>query len=236
MSPSNSFPGSTPYSGADSADDHTRVYPVSPSAVDPAAPSAPVGPSGQAPVGRYDVPQSYTQAPQSYGQQPTAAPVQYAGQNQQYGQPSQNNSQYAPPPGFVPKERKPRNLPALMAFLMSIAGFFLVWTSESWGWIFLGASVALALVAFFFPGRGKGLAGLAIVISIVGAVVGGVLFAISSTTSFIDGFDFELPDPGDWDVPSVFDGDFFDGEIFGGDILNGGLGDESLLPGHSEQG
>lgn len=99
--------------------------------------------------------------------------------------------QYGQPPAPGPKQG--RNVLALVALIVSIVGFIFACIPGAliMGWILLPIAFVLALVSLFLKGRGKGLGIAGLIISIIGTIVGVVVFFAVVAVSFDNAFSDE---------------------------------------------
>jgi hypothetical protein len=110
-------------------------------------------------------PVPFNQSQQPYGQQP-------------FGQQTNGQQQYPQGPGQQPAPKAGRNVLALVALIVSIIGFIFACVPGALivGWILLPIAFILSIVSLFLKGTGKGLGIAGLVISIVGTIVGVVVF------------------------------------------------------------
>ncbi len=138
-------------------------------------------------------PVPFNQSQQPYGQQP-------------YGQQPNGQQQYPQGPGQQPYGQQPapesksgRNILALVALIVSVVGFIFACIPGALivGWILLPIAFILSIVSLFLKGTGKGLGIAGLIISIVGTIVGVVVFfsvvavaiddAIGGDTTVVEG-------------------------------------------------
>lgn len=122
--------------------------------------------SDQQPPASYSAPQpGYQPAPSGY--HPGASPVGHAPVPQQLG------NQPAPPD--APKQR---NTIGLIALIIAILGFIFACIPGAAivGWVLLPIAFILAIVSFFQRGKGKGFGIAALIVSVVGTIVGAIVF------------------------------------------------------------
>lgn len=102
-------------------------------------------------------------------------------------QPPQQNYYPAQQPSTPPSNR---NVLALIALIVSVIGFIFACIPGALivGWILLPIAFILSLVSLFLKGRGKGLGIAGLIISIVGTIVGFVVFFSVVATSFDNAF------------------------------------------------
>lgn len=107
----------------------------------------------------------------------------YSQQPPTYPQPEPQYTQPAPPPAG-------RNVLALVALIVSIVGFIFACIPGALivGWILLPIAFILALVSLFLKGTGKSLGIAGLIISVVGTIVGVVVFFAVVAVSFNDAF------------------------------------------------
>lgn len=93
----------------------------------------------------------------------------------------------APPAAKTPKER---NVLGLIAFIVAVVGFIFACIPGALivGWILLPIAFILALVSLFMKGKGKGLGISALIISVVGVIVGVVVFLALVATAVDEAF------------------------------------------------
>lgn len=85
------------------------------------------------------------------------------------------------------------NAMAIIAFVMSIIGFVFACMPGALllGWILLPIAFLLSIISFFLAGRGKGFGIAALIISVVGTIVGVLVFLFVVATSFDEAFNPE---------------------------------------------
>jgi hypothetical protein len=117
-------------------------------------------------------PVPFNQSQQPYGQQP-------------FGQQPNGQQQYPQGPGQQPYGQQPapqsksgRNILALVALIVSVVGFIFACVPGALivGWILLPIAFILSIVSLFLKGTGKGLGVAGLIVSIVGTIVGVVVF------------------------------------------------------------
>ncbi|MDQ0755034.1 hypothetical protein [Arthrobacter sp. B3I4] len=84
------------------------------------------------------------------------------------------------------KAKKPRNVVGLIALIAAIVGFIFACVPGALiiGWILLPIAFILAIVSLFFKDKAKGMGIAALIISVVGTIVGVVVFTSVVATSF----------------------------------------------------
>lgn len=105
-------------------------------------------------------------------------------------QPTPETTELAPGIPTAPATKKPRNILALIALIVSAVGFIFACIPGALilGWVLLPIAFILSIVSLFLKGSGKGLGIAALVVSVVGTVVGFVVFFSVIATSFDDAF------------------------------------------------
>ena len=101
------------------------------------------------------------------------------------------NQPPGPPEQTLPqKPPKNRNLVAIVAFIVAIAGFVFAVMEGAYvlGWVLLPIGFILSLVALFLKGQPKRMAVAALIITIVGTIAGVVAFMSSAARAFDDAF------------------------------------------------
>lgn len=100
------------------------------------------------------------------------------------------DSPIAAPVQSTPNVKRPRNTIGLIAFITSVVGFIFACVPGALivGWVLLPIAFILALVSLFMKGRGKGLGITALILSVVGTIVGFVVFFAVVSTSFDEAF------------------------------------------------
>lgn len=96
----------------------------------------------------------------------------------------------APADGAPSTGPKQRNLLGIVALAIAAVGFIFACIPGALivGWVLLPIAFILAIVALFLKGKGKALALTALIVSIVGTVIGFVVFLTVVTTSFDNAF------------------------------------------------
>lgn len=138
---------------------------------------------GQAP-GTYDQASgNYAQAPGSYDQTPGT----YGQTPGNYGQAPGTYGTYLP---GAPSEPKQRNVLGIIALALAVVGFVFACIPGALviGWVALPIAFILSIVALFRKGQGKGLAVTALIVSVVGTIVGVIVFFTVVGNSFNDAF------------------------------------------------
>lgn len=100
------------------------------------------------------------------------------------------------PPAYVAAAVAPskeKNVLGLVAFIISIVGFVFACIPGALilGWILLPIAFILSIVALFFKGKTKSLALTGLIVSIVGTIVGAVVFITVIATSIDEAFSGE---------------------------------------------
>ena len=116
---------------------------------------------------------------------PTAAQVQYV------APPAAAQAPYAAPqPLATGAPKKERNVLGIVAFCASIVGFVFACVPGALivGWLLLPVGFILGIVSLFMKGKGKGLGISALIISVVGTIVGFVVFFAVVATSLDEAF------------------------------------------------
>ena len=101
--------------------------------------------------------------------------------SQSAGHPHTDPNPYAPSgPPAAPRGKKPLNVPGLISLIAAGLGFVLACIPAVMilGWILLVAGFVLGLVSLFLPGRGKALGISGLIVSVVGTVVGFIVFVV----------------------------------------------------------
>src|SRR5690606_26353760 len=95
-----------------------------------------------------------------------------------------------PAPAPAPAAKKNRNTVAIVALAAAVLGFIFACIPGALilGWGLLPIAFILALVSLFLKGKGKGLGITALILSVVGTVVGVVVFFTVIATSFDEAF------------------------------------------------
>ncbi|MEP6482527.1 MAG: hypothetical protein ABJA94_11025 [Rhodoglobus sp.] len=95
----------------------------------------------------------------------------------------------APTQSSVPP-KAPRNVPGLISLIVSIVGFVFACIPGALilGWILLPIAFILAIVSLFMRGVGKGFGVAGLIISVVGTIVGFIVFFAVAASSFSDAF------------------------------------------------
>lgn len=90
----------------------------------------------------------------------------------------------------APAEPKQRNVLGIVALAVAVVGFIFACIPGALivGWVLLPIAFILAIVALFLKGKGKALALAALIVSIVGTVVGFAVFFSVVSTSFDNAF------------------------------------------------
>ncbi|MGO1538641.1 MAG: hypothetical protein ACTHW3_04635 [Leucobacter sp.] len=98
---------------------------------------------------------------------------------------SQPPAQETPPPA-----KKSKNTVGLIAFIVAVVGFIFACVPGALivGWIALPIAFILAIVSLFMKGKTKGLGITALIISVVGTIVGVIVFMSVVATSFDEAF------------------------------------------------
>jgi len=96
-------------------------------------------------------------------------------------------------PGYAPQPSTPatgRNVLALVALIVSVVGFIFACIPGALiiGWILLPIAFVLSLVSLFLKGSGKGLGIAGLIVSVVGTIVGFVVFFAVVSVSVNDAF------------------------------------------------
>lgn len=109
----------------------------------------------------------------------------------------------APPTGpgggyggdFQPQQQKPqRNTIGLIALIVAVVGFIFACIPGAliMGWILLPIAFVLSIVSFFQTGKRKGMGIAALILSIVGTLVGVIVFFAVVADAFDDAFNEEV--------------------------------------------
>lgn len=136
----------------------------------------------QQPSSGYPAPQSpapqYGQSAGAPGYQPGAAPTNYAPTLSTYAE---------RPPSGAPKQR---NIIGLIALIVAIVGFIFACIPGALivGWVLLPVAFILSIVSFFQRGKGKGFGIAALIVSVVGTIVGAIVFFAVVASSFEQAF------------------------------------------------
>ncbi len=87
--------------------------------------------------------------------------------------------------------KKARNVAGLVALIVAVVGFIFACIPGALivGWVLLPVAFILAIVSFFMRDKGKGLGIAALIIAVVGTVVGAVVFMAVVASSFEQAFD-----------------------------------------------
>lgn len=90
-------------------------------------------------------------------------------------------------PSQQPKEK---NVLGIIAFVISVVGFIFACIPGVLilGWVLLPIAGILAIVSFFLKGKGKALGVTALIVSVVGTIVGVIVFISVAATAFDDAF------------------------------------------------
>ncbi|WP_404310970.1 DUF4352 domain-containing protein [Agrococcus terreus] len=128
-------------------------------------------------------PPSQPQQPAAPGYSPAPqAPTAYQG-----------TPAYAPAPAPGGPVRKQRNTIGLIALIVAAVGFIFACIPGALivGWILLPIAFVLSIVSFFMKDKGKGLGIAALIVSVVGTIVGVVVFFAVVAASFNAAFSEE---------------------------------------------
>ncbi len=103
---------------------------------------------------------------------------------------NQPQPQYAAPAPQVAPQKKEKNVLGIVALITSIVGFIFACIPGALiiGWVLLPISFILAIVSLFMKGKGKGMGIAGLIISVVGTIVGVVVFISVVATSFDEAF------------------------------------------------
>lgn len=95
-----------------------------------------------------------------------------------------------PTPQQASKSRKAKNVPGLIAFIAGVVGFIFACIPGALiiGWVLLPVAFILGIVGLVLSGKAKGLAIAAVVISVVGTIVGVIVFFAVAANSFSEAF------------------------------------------------
>lgn len=109
---------------------------------------------------------------------------------------TENYSQQPPiaqPNNPQPATTKEKNVLGIIALVVSIVGFIFACIPGALiiGWILLPIAFILSIVSLFLKGKGKGLGVAGLIISVVGGVVGFIVFFAVLATSFEEAFSGE---------------------------------------------
>lgn len=97
----------------------------------------------------------------------------------------------APTPTPAPAQReKEKNVLGLVAFIVAVIGFIFACIPGALivGWVLLPIAFILALVSLFFAGKSKTFGVIGLILSVVGTIVGVVVFLTVVATSFEEAF------------------------------------------------
>lgn len=128
----------------------------------------------------------------AYAQQPTAPHTNPYAPTAQYtdttAPPPYGQQPYGPPQNPEPKQG--RNVLALIAFITSVVGFIFACIPGALivGWVLLPIAFILAIVSLFLKGSGKAFGITGLILSVIGTIVGVVVFFAVVATSFDDAF------------------------------------------------
>lgn len=91
---------------------------------------------------------------------------------------------------FPPPAKKPKNTIGLIAFIVAIVGFIFACIPGALivGWIALPIAFILAIVSLFMKGKAKGLGITALILSVVGTIVGVIVFMTVVADAFDEAF------------------------------------------------
>lgn len=102
---------------------------------------------------------------------------------------------FAPAPAFSggpvpPQAGKQRNVLGLIALIVAIVGFIFACIPGALivGWVLLPVAFILSIVSFFQRGKGKGFGIAALIVSVVGTIVGAIVFFAVVAASFDQAF------------------------------------------------
>lgn len=111
--------------------------------------------------------------------------------NQQQ-QPPADQSAYAAPAATLPptQAKKPLNVLGLVALIAAVLGFIFACIPGALiiGWILLPIAFVLAIISLFLKDKPKWMGLTALIVSVVGTIVGAVVFVSVVATSFDDAF------------------------------------------------
>lgn len=117
------------------------------------------------------------------------------GEGSQQSSPLQTQQPFSAQPnqGFPSqptKTKKPSNVIGLIALIVAVIGFIFACVPGALiiGWIFLPIAFVLALVSLFLKGKSKWMGVTALILSIIGTIVGVTVFLSVVSTSFDDAF------------------------------------------------
>lgn len=104
---------------------------------------------------------------------------------QPYSAPSVHGAPPQLPTQQPTKTKKPRNTVGLIALIAAIVGFIFACVPGALiiGWILLPIAFILSIVSLFFKDKGKGMGIAALILSVVGTIVGVVVFTSVVATS-----------------------------------------------------
>lgn len=111
--------------------------------------------------------------------------------NQQQQPPADQPANTTPPATLPPtKAKKPLNVLGLVALIAAALGFLFACIPGALilGWILLPISFILAIVSLFLKGKAKWMGLTALIVSVVGTIVGIIVFVSVVATSFDDAF------------------------------------------------
>jgi hypothetical protein len=93
--------------------------------------------------------------------------------------------------GGKPPAKKARNTIGLIALIIAAVGFIFACIPGALivGWILLPIAFILSIVSFFQKGKGKGLGIAALIVSVVGTIVGAIVFFAVVAASFNEAFE-----------------------------------------------
>ncbi|WP_082309456.1 DUF4352 domain-containing protein [Leucobacter musarum] len=108
------------------------------------------------------------------------------------------DQQFAPVPPAAPTPqyaapapvKKEKNVLGLVAFVVAVVGFVFACIPGALilGWVLLPIAFILSLVSLFLKGKGKGFGITALILSVVGTLVGVIVFVSVVATSFDEAF------------------------------------------------
>lgn len=128
---------------------------------------------------------------------PQSSTTWYRSQNSGH---SGNGTTQPPPQNTSRPERKQRNTVGLIALIIAVVGFVFACIPGALivGWILLPISFILSIVGLAMSGKTKGTSISALIISVVGFIVGVLVFLFAVGSAFDDAFDDEVSvsDPG----------------------------------------
>lgn len=130
--------------------------------------------------------------------QPAPAP-EYA-QPAPSAQPTPDAAYPQAPAAVAPATKKQRNIPGLIALIVSAVGFIFACIPGALivGWVLLPIGFILGIVSLFLKGKVKWQGVTAIIVSIVGTIIGIIVFTVVVATAFNDAFggsDVEVGSP-----------------------------------------